>query len=140
MGRKATAIKFVEFENGCMVALSHKMNKDGYFRKMWHNVEDGWLRVMMHRAIWEMKFGKIRKGYEINHKCKCRGCCNTDHLEVLDRNTHLVMTNKQRYKPRKDKAKKYWLETFVTGEVIGMKFGVTTRTAYVWIDQWMEDL
>ena len=135
--RKARAIKFVEFENGCMVALSHAMNKDGYFRKIWGG-KGGWLRVMMHRAIWELRFGKIPEGYEINHKCRNRGCCNTDHLEVLDRTTHLVKTNKERYKPRKDKAKQYWLDTKVTGTQLAKEFGVSFSTGCNWIRSWAD--
>ena len=136
MGRPATPIRFVEFENGCMVALSHKLDQDGYFRKMWQNKTDGWLRMMMHRAIWEMKFGKIPEGHEINHKCKNRACCNTEHLEVLDRNTHLFQTNKERYEPRNDKAKEYWLATGADGYELSEKFGVARGTGHTWIREW----
>lgn len=134
MDKRAKAIKFVEFDNGCMVALSHKMNQDGYFRKIWGNGSR--FAMMMHRAIWEMKFGKIPEGHEINHKCRNRACCNTDHLEVLDRTTHLIKTNKQRYKARKDKAKEYWLETSVSGAELAEKFGVTASAGYRWIREW----
>ena len=134
---KAVPIKFVEFENGCMIALSHKMNKDGYFRKIWGG-KGNWLRVMMHRAIWEMRFGKIPEGHEINHKCRNRGCCNPDHLEVLDRTTHLIKTNKERYKARNDKAKQYWLDTKVTGVQLAKEFGVSFSTGCSWIRSWAD--
>lgn len=138
MERAARPIKFVEFEGGCWIPLSHKLNQDGYFRKMWNNKEEGWLRVMMHRAIWEIRNGPIPEGYEVDHVCRCRACCNPDHLQILDRTTHLVKTNKERYKFRNDKAKEDWKEGMdATG--IAEKYEVNRQTALKWIRNWKSD-
>lgn len=106
MSKPATPIRFIEFDNGCMVCVSHKMNKDGYFRKMWKNSE-GWLRLMMHRVVWEYKNGSIPEGYEIDHKCRNPGCCNPEHLQVLSVSDHKAKTNKEWSKDCKEKGIKY---------------------------------
>lgn len=52
---------------------------------------------MFHRIIWEMKWGVIPDGHEINHLCHNRGCCNIDHLECLDGTEHAVLGNRERW-------------------------------------------
>ena len=119
-------------ENGCITPTSHKLNKDGYFRK---NIGDG-IFVMYHRYIWEQKFGKIPDGYEINHKCKNRACCNTGHLECIDGKEHAILTNTERYKERKDYAFRYWSSTGCTGTELARIYEVTTSAACRWIRSW----
>jgi hypothetical protein len=83
---------FVTLDNGCYVPLSHKLNADGYFRKRWGNELE-----MFHRFIWKAHYGEIPEGYEINHLCGCRSCCNVKHLECIPGKEHAVKTNKERY-------------------------------------------
>lgn len=82
---------------------------------------------MNHRLVWEKAHGPIPEGYEVNHMCGNRACCNLEHLELLDRNTHLVMTNEERYVSRKAEAKIYWLKTGCTGTHLGEQFGLVSR-------------
>jgi len=137
MGRPKIAIQFVEFDNGCMVPMNMALNQDGYFRRKWGDTAE-----MFHRFIYRAvnKLDEIPKGYEINHKCRCRACCNPEHLELLDRTTHLILTNKTRYKARNDKAKKHWLENNCSGTELGEEFNVTESTGCRWIRNWLEEV
>lgn len=92
-------IVFVTTANGCFIPLSHKLNRDGYFRKRW-NVAGETIAEMFHRFIWRARNGEIPEGYEINHKCGCRACSNVDHLECISGSDHAVLTNKERYVDR----------------------------------------
>lgn len=118
-------------DSGCIVPASHKLNQDGYFRKRF---KDG--MKMYHRYVWEQANGEIPEGYEIDHMCKNRACCNVDHLQMLDRTTHLVNTNKERYADRFEEAKKYWEEHRCTGTELGKQFGVSFSCGCRWIRIW----
>ena len=39
--------------------------------------------VRIHRYVWECKFGPIPKELMIDHQCRVRACCNTDHLRLV---------------------------------------------------------
>ena len=102
-------------ENGCIIPTSHKLNADGYFRYRLPN----WVGkgraplVMYHRYVWEKARGAIPEGYEIDHICKNRACCNIEHLQMLEGSQHARKDNHLRYKKRKDKAKEYRLPNWV---------------------------
>ena len=130
---KSIAIKFVEFEGGCMIPLSHSLNGDGYFRKGWHDGMEMFHRFIF-RAVNNME--SIPEGYEINHKCRNRACCNPDHLEVLERTEHLIKTNKERYKDRNDKARKDWQQLGLTARQLAEKYNVCYDTGLRWIREW----
>jgi len=116
-------------DTGCITPISHKLNEDGYFRKY----IDGRL-IMYHRYIWEeQNQKKVPEGYEINHLCRNRACCNINHLEVLIRRKHLILTNKNRYRQRKETANKYWKEYCPTGTKLAEIFGVSFGTGCKWI-------
>lgn len=119
--------------SGCIVPTSHKLNQDGYFRKRF---KDG--IVMYHRYVWEQVNGKVPEGHEIDHMCKNRACCNIDHLQMLDRTTHLVKTNKERYADRFAEAREYWAATGCTGTELGRQFGVTPSCGCRWIRIWKQ--
>lgn len=57
---------------------------------------------MLHRLEWEKVNSPIPEGYEINHLCKNRECCNVNHMEVISRSEHKSKDNSQRYKVRED--------------------------------------
>lgn len=115
----------------CIVPISHKLNKDGYFRKM---INGEW--VMYHRYIWIKANGSIPDGYEINHLCKNRACCNLDHLEMLEGSEHAIESNTGRNGKRKASAKKHWLETGCKGVELAKEFGVSFGSACKWIREW----
>ena len=131
-------IIYERLDTGCIVPTSHKLNKDGYFRCR----DDRFIGkgrkplIMNHRLVWEKHPGLIPSGYEINHMCGNRACCNIEHLELLDRRTHLVLTNEERYVSRYSKAKTYWSKTKCTGVHLSEKFMVSFSTACGWIREW----
>lgn len=81
-------------ENGCRVC-DNKPNHDGYVRVS--GVALGKKRlIMLHKLQWELLYGEIPSGMEVNHKCSNRGCCNTEHLEVICGSAHATLTNVNR--------------------------------------------
>ena len=130
-----------QLENGCIIPTSHKLNADGYFRYRIPN-EDGKGRghlVMYHRYVWEQAYGKIPEGYEIDHICKNRACCNLEHLQMLDGSEHARKDDRLRYKKRKEEAKEYWMQTHCTGTYLASMFCVTFSSACRWIREWKEE-
>lgn len=118
-------------ETGCITPSSHALNQDGYFRKR----VDGKL-VMYHRHIWESLKGSIPEGYEVDHMCRNRACCNIHHLQILSSKAHKIKTNQERYAPRKEAARLYWSNTKCSGTHLGEKFDVTFSAACRWIREW----
>lgn len=45
--------------------------------------------TLVHRYVWEQVHGAIADGMEIDHRCRVRDCCNTNHLREV---THQVNT------------------------------------------------
>jgi hypothetical protein len=37
----------------------------------------------VHRVVWELKHGPIPEGMTIDHLCRVRACCNTEHMELV---------------------------------------------------------
>lgn len=133
---------FITTDTGCMVCTSHKHNPDGYLRKAWGATCKG-TRVMemFHRFIYRAhnNLEEIPKGYEIDHMCRNRACCNPEHLRLLDRTTHLVHTNKYRYAPRLAAARSHWLLTNCTGVRLSEMFGVSFSAGSKWIRDWKQE-
>jgi hypothetical protein len=84
------------------VCTSHKPNKDGYIR-VFAGVDVTPRVQFLHRLTWKSRVGEIPDGYEINHTCKNRQCCNIDHLELLTKSQHRTKDNVLRYRDRIDK-------------------------------------
>lgn len=126
-------------ENGCIIPVSHKLNADGYFRYTIRN-PDGKGRgkhVMYHRYVWEQAYGKIPDGYEIDHICRNRACCNLEHLQMLEGHEHAVKGNKIRYADRKRAAKEFWMNNKnITGTKLAELFGVSFSVGCKWIREW----
>ncbi len=118
-------------ETGCIIPTSHKLNQDGYFRKRTNGVLE-----MYHRTVWIKANGPIPEGFEVDHKCRNRACCNVEHLQVLDRDSHLVKTNQERYAARKLEARDYWVDTGCTGTKLAEIFNVSFSAACGWIREW----
>ncbi len=36
-----------------------------------------------HSFVWQLKYGPIPKGLQIDHLCRNRGCINTEHMELV---------------------------------------------------------
>jgi hypothetical protein len=123
---------------GCIVPTSHKLNADGYFRKsLWVG---GKLKPMMyHRYKWQEAHGEIPNGYEVDHKCKNRACCNVEHLQLLLSTEHRTKDNTGRNADRKQMAHRYWLtDTSMTGIHLSERFAVSFSAACKWIREWKQ--
>lgn len=132
-------IQFVGFDNGCQVPMTHRLNADGYYRRVWTEslCDSGELeREMFHRFIYRIhnNLKEIPKGYEINHKCRNRACCNPEHLEMLSRREHLDQTNRGRYRDR-IMAGKYDLLGGMSRKEVAKKYSVYWQTANNWVNQ-----
>lgn len=118
---------FKKTETGCIIPISHTLNQDGYFRK--HINGKG---VMYHRHRWARKYGEIPEGFEIDHKCKNRACCNTRHLQMLSNHEHTVKDNRGRYEHKREEARAileespYMASTDI-GKLIGVSFSAVTK-------------
>jgi hypothetical protein len=40
-------------------------------------------RILTHRFAYELVFGPVPPGYELDHLCRVRSCCNPLHLEAV---------------------------------------------------------
>jgi hypothetical protein len=40
-------------------------------------------RFLAHRLVWIHQYGKIPKGFELDHKCSNKKCINIKHLELV---------------------------------------------------------
>lgn len=79
-------------ENGCHVC-DNVHNHDGYVRVRCSQRKR---LVMLHVKKWEEEYGAKPEGMELNHKCLNRGCCNIEHLELIDGSAHATLTNVNR--------------------------------------------
>lgn len=73
-------------------------NGDGYVRVWDIPKPQGGKLVMRHRWFWELFHGPIPAGYEVNHLCKNRRCCNVNHLECIPAKDHRSKDNGERYR------------------------------------------
>jgi hypothetical protein len=108
INHQARPLRFIELDTGCYVPVSHKLNPDGYFRKLWGNYRSKQTHEMFHRFIWRAHNGPIPDGHEIDHLCGVRCCCNLKHLACLEGSAHTIKGNRNRYSMRKQAAKEFW--------------------------------
>ncbi|AHK11900.1 HNH endonuclease [Vibrio phage CHOED] len=117
---------------GCYLVVSHKLNQDGYFRKM---TKEG-KAVMWHRKVYEDTYGPIPEGFEVDHKCRNRHCINPEHLQLLSIAKHKAKTNIERADDKRIPAKEFWESTGCSGAELGRRFGVSFSTGCKWIRNW----
>lgn len=104
-------------------------NEDGYVRMLNKPRPEGGRLVMRHRLIWEWYNGPIPEGFEINHLCKNRRCCNPEHLECLTKSEHKSKDNALRYKKREVEVLAFISENpSISQKKIGERFGLAQAT------------
>lgn len=138
--KRATHARTMRFEKtptGCFIPVSHRTNQDGYLYKTW--VVDGRTqKEAFHRFIYRAHHDILDwpAGYEIDHICRIRSCCNPDHLRMIGRSEHARYTNTYRYQDRHETARRYWLATKCNGTKLAKRYVVTTSTGCRWIRGW----
>lgn len=70
-------IQKIKFGAGCWVWKERK-NQDGYGTLKFHGK-----RHHAHKFIYELFFGKVPNGLELDHLCSNRPCVNPNHLEPV---------------------------------------------------------
>ena len=121
-------LQFLSLETGCFIPLTHRLNADGYFRKRWTAAGKNVLE-MFHRFIWRAHKGDIPEGFEINHLCGCRSCCNIKHLECIEGSQHAILSNVERYQDSIAMFKKLIEENKTVQEMIEIT-GLTKEQVY----------
>ncbi len=76
-----------EPNTGCWLWLGY-VDKDGY-GEAWIDAERH-RKFRAHRLSHELFIGEIPAGHDVHHKCRSRSCINPQHLEALDRRTHIM--------------------------------------------------
>lgn len=91
-------LRFIQMESGCIICTSHCLNKDGYLRVLDRRgpASNRPRMTMYHRYVYEMRYGEIPEGYEVDHKCRNRACQNPEHLQLLTVSEHKAKTNVER--------------------------------------------
>lgn len=72
------ALRFDKNEEGCHVCVSHSPGSHGYPEK-----RIGGKLYLMHRLVYELRFGPIQEGLQVHHRCENKLCANPQHLELL---------------------------------------------------------
>lgn len=110
-------------------------NGDGYVRVWDKPKTEGGKLVMRHRWFWETFVSEIPDGYEVDHLCKNRRCCNLDHLQMLKRSEHRSKDNGERYKGRFARFKYYYLskKPQISQKALAHDWGVTQSCICGWI-------
>ena len=64
---------------------------------------------MVHSVVWEMKYGKIPEGRQINHTCWNRDCVSVDHLEMVTRSQNSAYRSGPNAKTTSGVRNVYWI-------------------------------
>jgi hypothetical protein len=135
---QARPMRFVTMESGCIVALSHAPNKGGYLSKKWRT---GGMRISepFHRFVYRAHNGEdsIPEGWEIDHLCRNRLCCEPRHLQALSREAHLYLTNRTRNTDRNEAARMEWeARGRCRPAVLAAATAIPATTCRRWIGEW----
>lgn len=81
-------------ETGCWIWMG-RINQDGYGKTQING-----RRRFVHRVSYEIHFGPIPTGLELDHRCRVRCCWNPNHLEPV---THKVNMERGRFPKQSNK-------------------------------------
>lgn len=107
-------------------------NRDGYVRVM-NTLDDHQTLIMRHRLHWRLASGEaIPEGFEIDHLCKNRRCCNVRHLAIIGRSAHKTQTNLERYAQHRRTGLEM-LDNGYTKKAVAAMLDRTVHTVNRWI-------
>lgn len=126
------------FTSDCLDPGFGYENKDGYVR-IWNLPKgQGGRLVMRHRWFWELHNGKIPEGFEINHLCKNRRCCNVEHLECIDGDTHAIISNEERYEEEFKEFRNLYTRTTILAGMTQKQMGDIFNRSQAGISKWLK--
>ncbi len=147
-GQPARAMVFVRLDSlsggsPCTVCITHSPSKKGYLWKKWR-MGPGQKRQTepFHRFIYRAQHGEhsIPDGWEIDHVCRNRACCEIRHLRALSRAEHLYLTNKTRNGERNEAARLEWEARGRCSPSELSETGLAPSTsAKRWIKEWLAE-
>src|SRR5437763_5052268 len=82
--RLQSKIRTTMIEDTCWHYTGY-IDQDGYGRIHWRG-NNGYLA---HRAAYELAYGEIEAGREIDHTCGVRHCVRYEHLDAVTREEHV---------------------------------------------------
>lgn len=141
-GSRSRPMVFVALDSGCVVPLSHNVDKDGYLVKTWTEGVGVKAQESFHRFIYRAQKGEIPEGHEVDHICRNPSCCNSSHLQTLSRSDHLKKTFNERFPYRllKDEAREFWLRTKCSAKELRERYGMGKTSSHEWIKAWRQAL
>lgn len=88
-----------------------------------------WYGYGPHRRLYERYVGSTPEGHDLHHACRNGrgGCCNPNHLELLDSSTHRRMHKRENGVLRVDdvrEIRELLLDLSLSSEKIGERYGV----------------
>lgn len=145
-GRPYTPLKFARvphplMSQPCIVPVSHKPDEKGYVRVVPRTGKPDRARPL-HRTAYIAKHGpdSIPPGWEIDHVCNVRACCNRQHLRAISRSDHKRITATFRYADRNNAARDHWQYYQSSAAELAELFGVKRKTVEGWITRWRKGL
>ena len=73
-------------KDDCIIAKG-EITRLGYIR-LWNKGN----RILAHRYEYEKVHGAIQEGFEIDHICRNRACCNVNHLRAVNHTKNMRNT------------------------------------------------
>lgn len=132
-----------ETELGCLIPISHKLQKNGYFRRRVRR-EGRSVRDYGHRIAFMDFHGLtvIPEGVEIDHVCRQRACCNARHMQAIPRREHQYLTSKMRDAELNEDARLLWEVhgRTMTGKALSEAISISQTAASRWIKGWRDEI
>jgi AraC-like DNA-binding protein len=85
--------------------------------------------VRAHIAFYEEKYGPVPEGYELDHLCKNKPCCNPDHVEPVTHTENMRRSPTTKLTPDDVRKIREMKPRYLARELADM-FGVTISAIY----------
>ena len=144
-GREKRPLRFMRvphplMSQPCVVPTSHKTDSNGYVRVTKRGAKNDRARPL-HRTVYEARHGpgSIPEGWEVDHICGNRACCNPSHLRVLSRSEHKRVTSALRYADDQEAVWAHWVYYRSSAKELAEVYGFKAGTITGWIKRWEKD-